>query len=97
MSDSEYYAKITTLPKYGERVNEYNVEEGDIITLKVKNRPIFCKVIGFTPTMIKVVDLKCHIYDDSIQFKISNKVNDTTKGMLSKTREMYKIIDVIYY
>ena len=91
-----YFAKINGLPEYGDRVNIFNININGIITLKVKNIPIFCKVIGTTPTMIKVIDLDIAVTNECIKFKLKNSINITTKGYLTFTRKIYKLNNVIY-
>ena len=56
---SNYIAYSDNL-QIGNRINTENDSNiNDIITLKVKGRQIYCKIIGYTPTMIKVHDLDC--------------------------------------
>ena len=89
------FAKINGLPIY-ERLTDININ--DIITLKVNNIQIFCKIVGYTQTrMIKVVELESRITDINISFiEKTNFINPTTKNILSKTRKMHKITNIIY-
>ena len=93
------FAKINGLP-IKERLidNNSNSNINDIITLKVNNIQIFCKIVGYTQTrMIKVVELEPLITDINISFiEKTNFINPNTKNILSKTRKMHKITNIIY-
>jgi len=91
------FAKINGLP-IKERLIDNNSNINDIITLKVNNIQIFCKIVGYTQTrMIKVVELESRITDINISFiEKTNFINPTTKNILSKTRKMHKITNIIY-
>jgi len=94
------YIAYTINLQHGNRIytdNDTNINE--IITLKVKNRQIFCKIIGYTQTMIKVhdVNLEYDSYTNCIKFKIAdNYINPVTHGYLDKKRRMYNLDNVIY-
>jgi hypothetical protein len=89
-----YIAKINGLPTY-ERLTK--IQSNDIITLQVKKQQIFCKIIGETPTMIKVIELYTEITNKNIKFKEAPIINVVTKNYLDKRRKIYKITNIIHY
>ena len=95
MYTSERFAVMTGLPVYGERANIENVNIDDVITYKVEGLWIFSKVIGTTPTMIKVFDLFCENTEDGINLYINYEQNCTTKCLLKPTRRIFKVKNVV--
>jgi hypothetical protein len=73
-----------------------NTNTNEIITLKVRKERIYCKIIGYTPTMLKVHDVE---YNKNIQkFKVAdNYINSVTHGYLDKNRKMNKLDNIIYF
>ena len=95
MYTSERFAVMTGLPVYGERANIENVNIDDVITYKVEGLWIFSKVIGTTPTMIKVFDLFCENTEDGVNLYINYEQNCTTKCLLKPTRRIFKVKNVV--
>lgn len=106
MYTSKRFAVMTGLPVYGERANIENVNIDDVITYRVAQfrlgsdeRPeglwIFSKVIGTTPTMIKVFDLFCENTEDGVNLYINYEQNCTTKCLLKPTRRIFKVKNVV--
>lgn len=90
------FGVMTGLPIYGERVTINNVNINDVITYRIKGYWVFSKVIGTTPTMIKVIDLICENTIDGVNLYINNEQNLTTKCSLNPTRKIFKIINIFY-
>lgn len=92
------FAKINGLP-IKERLINNNSNINDIITLKVNNIQIFCKIVGYTPTrMIKVVELEPLITDINISFiEKTNFINPTTKIFLVKHEKCIKLQILYFY
>jgi hypothetical protein len=83
----KYIAKTKGLPIF-KRLDNSNIRENDIITLKVKKSPIFCKIVGETPTMIKVVELYAVTNNGITKFIEKSIVNSVTKNYLDKKRKI---------
>lgn len=89
-----HIAIIDGLPIYGDRVNINNIILNDIISYKIKGNWVFSMIIGNTPTMIKVVDLRCEITEDGVYLFTNSKQNETTKCLLSPSRRIFKIKNI---
>ena len=84
-------AKLNGLPIFGNKITKNNIYVNDIVTCEVNNIRIYCIVKDITDTMIKVSDLHTEITNINIIFYICDKINNTHKGYLSFTRNIYKI------
>jgi len=84
------FGVMTGKPVYGERVTINNVNINDVITYKIKGYWVFSKVLGTTPTMIKVIDLICENTINGINLYINNEQNITTKCLLKPTRKIFQ-------
>ena len=88
------FAKINGLP-IKERLinNNSNSNINDIITLKVNNIPIFCKIVGYTQTrMINVIELEPLITDINISFIAKYKDKELEEEDINKIMKYYSKI-----
>jgi len=87
---------INELPIYGERATFENIEDNNIITLKINNKREYCIVIGKTNTMIKIKKLNILLEENKIIFTINDNIDETTKNYLSFSRKIFKLQNTVY-
>ena len=84
------------MPIYGDRATFENINNNDIITLKINNNRYYCIVVEKTNTMIKIKKLNISIEENKIIFNINDEIDETTKNYLSFSRKIYKLQNTIY-
>ena len=87
---------ITELPIYNIRVTYDNINNNDIVTLKIDNKRKYCLVIGKTDTMIKIKNLDIEITHNKIIFNENDLIDKIAKNYISFTREIYKLENIIH-
>jgi len=87
---------IKELPIYGDRVTFKNINNDDIVTLKINSRREYCIVVGKTNTMIKIKKLNLLLEENKIFFIINNNIDEITRNYLSFSREIFKLQNVVY-
>jgi len=75
----------------GERAYIGNINENDIISYKVKGNWIYSVVIGTTPTMIKVYDLKLENTEEGIKLYRREDKNEITKCLIKPSRKIFHV------
>ena len=87
---------INELPIFGDRATFDNINNNDIITVKINNERKYCIVTGKTNTMIKIKILNILLDENKILFNINEHIDETTKNYLSFSRKIYKLHNRIY-
>ena len=90
----KYLCKTEGLPK---TVKVEQIMINDIVSYKVKDRPIFSRVIDITPTMLKVKNFETDITEKGVYFLETDNIDPVTKNYVSKTRKVLKLCNLIYF
>jgi len=87
---------IKEMPIYGDRATFENINNDDIITLKINNKREYCIVVGKTDTMIKIKKLNILLEENKITFIINDNIDEITKNYVSFSRKIFKLQNVVY-
>ena len=87
---------INELPIYGERATYENIDNNNIVAVKINNKREYCIVVGKTNTMIKIKKLNILLEENKIIFTINDNINETTKNYLSFSRKIFKLQNIVY-
>jgi hypothetical protein len=87
---------IKEMPIYGDRATFENINNDNIITLKINNKREYCIVVGKTDTMIKIKKLNILLEENKITFIINDNIDEITKNYVSFSRKIFKLQNVVY-
>ena len=87
---------INELPIYGERATYENIDNNNIVAVKINNKREYCIVVDKTDTMIKIKKLNILLEENKIIFTINDNIDETTKNYLSFSRKIFKLQNTVY-
>jgi hypothetical protein len=87
---------IKELPIYGERATFENINNNNIVAVKINNKREYCIVVDKTNTMIKIKKLNILLEENKIIFTINDDIDETTKNYLSFSRKIFKLQNIVY-
>jgi len=87
---------IKELPIYGERATFENINNNNIVAVKINNKREYCIVVDKTNTMIKIKKLNILLEENKIIFTINDDIDETTKNYLSFSRKIFKLENIVY-
>jgi len=91
---TDIYAETIGLPRYGERVNLNNVNEGQIITYKAGKKQRYSVVKKTSGTEIEVdFNLTLEVTNERVIFYKNSEIYPSTRNKLLPTRLIFKVIN----